>query len=92
MITVTDYWAPWCGPCNMMMPTIEKLAEEYNVPDSEVQIKKVNVDENSDEVAKVGIRSIPTLVFEKDGVEKDRRTGGNLTYSVIKELIENLKA
>ena len=65
MITVTDYWAPWCGPCKMMMPTIEKLAEEYNVPDSDVEIKKVNVDENSETAANMGIRSIPTLVFER---------------------------
>jgi len=90
MITVTDYWAPWCGPCTMLMPTIEKLAEEYNVPDSEVQIKKVNVDEDSEIAAKFGIRSIPTLVFEKNGDEVDRRTG-ILPHAKIKEIIENLK-
>lgn len=90
MITVTDYWAPWCGPCKMMMPTIEKLAEEYNVPDSKVQIKKVNVDEDSEAAAKLGIRSIPTLVFEKNGDEVDRKSG-SLPYEKIKEIIENLK-
>jgi thioredoxin 1 len=91
MITVTDYWAPWCGPCKTLMPTIEKLAEDYNVPDSEVQIKKVNVDEDSETASKFGIRSIPTLVFEKDGAEVERRSG-ILPYTKIKEIIENLKA
>jgi thioredoxin 1 len=75
----------------MMMPTIEKLAEEYNVPDSDVEIKKVNVDENPDAASNLAIRSIPTLVFEKDGEVVDRKSG-NLPYSKIKELIENLKA
>ena len=91
MITVTDYWAPWCGPCQMMMPTIEKLAEEYNVPDSNVEIKKVNVEENPEAAANLAIRSIPTLVFEKDGEVVDRKSG-NLPYAKIKEIIENLKA
>jgi thioredoxin 1 len=91
MITVTDYWAPWCGPCKVLMPTIEKLAEEYNVPDSDVQIKKVNVDEDLEASTKFGIRSIPTLVFEKDGVEVERKSG-ILPYAKIKELIENLNA
>jgi len=90
MITVTDYWAPWCGPCKTLMPTIEKLAEEYNVPDSEVQIKKVNVDEDPESADKLGIRSIPTLVFEKNGEVVDRKSG-ILPHAKIKEIIENLK-
>jgi thioredoxin 1 len=73
------------------MPTIEKLAEEYNVPDSEVQIKKVNVDEDPEAAAKFEIRSIPTLVFEKNGAVVHRQSG-ILPHAKIKELIENLKA
>lgn len=91
MITVTDYWAPWCGPCKAMMPAIEKLAEEYNTPDSDVQIKKVNVDEDPEIAASKGIRGIPTLIVEKDGVEIARRTGAQ-TLAQLTELIETAKS
>lgn len=67
MLKVIDIWAPWCGPCKMMMPTIEKLAAEFNVPDSNVTIEKLNADENPDLVKKYEVRGIPTLLFEKDG-------------------------
>lgn len=66
MLKVIDVWAPWCGPCKMMMPTIEKLAKEFNVPDSEVEIIKINADENPEAVAKYQVKGIPTLIFEKD--------------------------
>lgn len=67
MLKVIDVWAPWCGPCKMMMPTIERLAKEFNVEDSNVEILKINADENPEQVAKYGVRGIPTLLFEKDG-------------------------
>ena len=75
MLKVIDVWAPWCGPCKMMMPTIEKLAKEFNVEDSNVEILKINADENPDQVAKYQVRGIPTLLFEKDGEVVARLVG-----------------
>ena len=75
MLKVIDVWAPWCGPCKMMMPTIEKLAKEFNVEDSNVEILKINADENPDQVAKYQVRGIPTLIFEKDGEVVARLVG-----------------
>lgn len=91
MITVTDYWAPWCGPCKTMLPIIESLISEYNVPGSEIEIKKINVDDEPEAVSKFNIASIPTLVFERDGVEIDRKVG-IVQHSKLKQMIENLKS
>jgi thioredoxin 1 len=71
---VVDFWAPWCGPCRMLAPTIEKLAGEYQ---GKVKVGKMNTDENQDTPGSLRISAIPTvLVFEK-GVEKDRLVGVN---------------
>jgi len=67
-----DFYADWCGPCQTLLPTIHKLADELK---EEVVIKKVNVDENQELAAKFNIRSIPTLVFFKDGKPVDSHTG-----------------
>ena len=88
MIKVIDYWAPWCGPCKVMAPTIEKLATQY-ADNENVQIEKVNVDENMEEARASRVQSIPTLVFFKDGEEVNRLTGLK-TEAVIKEAIEAL--
>jgi thioredoxin 1 len=71
---VVDFWAPWCGPCRMLAPTIEKLAGEF---EGKVKVGKMNTDENQDTPGGLRISAIPTvLVFEK-GVEKDRLVGVN---------------
>ena len=59
-----DFWAPWCGPCNMVAPVIEALAEEY---DGKARVAKLNVDENPQVSRRLNIRSIPTLMVFKDG-------------------------
>ena len=59
-----DFWAPWCGPCRMMGPIIEQLAEEY---EGKAKVGKVNVDEEGELSQAFGVMSIPTIVFVKDG-------------------------
>ena len=61
---ILDFWATWCGPCQMVGPMIEELAEEFN---GKIIIGKVNVDENSDLPSQYGIRNIPTILFFKGG-------------------------
>ena len=59
-----DFWAPWCGPCRMMGPIIEQLAEEY---EGKAKVGKVNVDEEGELAQAFGVMSIPTIVLVKDG-------------------------
>ena len=59
-----DFWAPWCGPCRMMGPIIEQLAEEY---EGKAKVGKVNVDEEGELSQAFGVMSIPTIVLVKDG-------------------------
>ena len=61
---LVDFWAPWCGPCRMVAPVVEELAEEY---DGKVEFVKLNTDDNPKIAAKYGIRSIPTLLVFKGG-------------------------
>lgn len=71
-VSVVDFWAPWCGPCRMVAPVIEELAEQY---DGKAKICKVNTDEEQDIAVKFGIRSIPTIVFFKNGKQEDTIIG-----------------
>lgn len=61
---VADFWAPWCGPCRMVHPVLEKLAADH---DGKVSVIKVNVDENQELAARYGIMSIPTVILFKGG-------------------------
>lgn len=69
---LVDLWAPWCGPCRMVGPVIEKLAEEY---EGKVKFYKLNVDENQQTAAKYSVMSIPTLLFFKNGERADTVVG-----------------
>lgn len=69
---VVDFWAPWCGPCKMMLPIVDELAAEY---EGRVQIGKLNVDENPDTCEEYGIMNIPTMLFFKNGELVNRHIG-----------------
>lgn len=69
---LVDFWAEWCGPCKMLSPIVEELAGEY---DGKAIIASVDVDSNPAVSAKFGIRSIPTLLFFKDGEIVDKQVG-----------------
>ncbi|MBK7288012.1 MAG: thioredoxin [Flavobacteriales bacterium] len=69
---MVDFWAEWCGPCRMVGPVVEELAKEY---DGKAVIGKVNVDNNPQVAMKYGIRSIPTILFLKNGEVVDRSVG-----------------
>ncbi|MFK7786122.1 MAG: thioredoxin [Crocinitomicaceae bacterium] len=67
-----DFYADWCGPCQTLLPTVDKLSKEYN---GSVEIRKVNVDENKELAAQFNVRSIPALFFIKDNEIVDRVNG-----------------
>jgi thioredoxin 1 len=71
-VALVDFWAPWCGPCRMIAPVIEELAEDF---DGKAKICKVNTDEEQDIAVKFGIRSIPTIMFFKNGELVDQMVG-----------------
>ena len=69
---LVDYWAEWCGPCKMIAPILDQVAQEY---DGRLKIAKLNVDENQSTPAKFGIRGIPTLMLFKNGNLEAKRVG-----------------
>ncbi len=69
---LVDFWAPWCGPCRMVAPIVDELAEEY---DGRVKFVKVNTDDNIRTAVTYGIRSIPTLLVFKGGQQVDQVIG-----------------
>jgi thioredoxin 1 len=71
-VTMVDFWAPWCGPCRMIAPVVEELAEDF---EGKATIAKVNTDEEQDVAVKYGIRSIPTILFFKNGEVVDQMVG-----------------
>jgi len=82
-----DFWAEWCGPCRMVGPIIEELANEYG---NRAIVGKMNVDENDEIPGEYGIRSIPTILFFKDGVLADKYIGAgskNLLEKKLKEIL-----
>ncbi len=82
--TLVDFWAEWCGPCRMIAPSFEKLAEKYG---GEINFAKVNVDETPELAAKYGIRSIPTLLLLKDGKVAEQIVGAR-SYNELAKIVE----
>ncbi|MCC5945335.1 MAG: thioredoxin [Bernardetiaceae bacterium] len=83
---VVDFWAEWCGPCQMMMPIVDEIAKEY---EGKATICKVNVDDQAELSTKFGIRSIPTIMFFKNGEMKEKITGA-ANKKVLTERIDAL--
>jgi len=85
-LVVVDFWAEWCGPCRMITPIIDELAAEY---DGKAAIGKMNVDDNAEMPKAFGIRSIPTILFFKDGELVDKHVG-IIQKSALEEKINAL--
>lgn len=83
-LTLVDFWAEWCGPCRMVAPIIDELAEEY---DGKITVGKVNVDKEKELAMNYKIMSIPTIMLFKDGKVIERVVGAR-SKSEFKELID----
>ena len=83
---LVDFWAPWCGPCRILAPTLEDIADSYK---DKVKVLKMNVDDNQTTAAKYGIRGIPTLILYKDGKVVSTKTGGDLSKSKLTTFLDS---
>jgi len=81
---VVDFWASWCGPCKMIAPALEELADELG---DQVTIVKVDIDENPDAPSRYGVRGIPTMIMFKNGQQAATQVGA-LPKSAIKDWIQ----
>ena len=84
--TLVDFWAPWCGPCLGLTPTIEAIATEK---EGSVKVCKLNVDDNPETAAKYGIRGIPTMILFKNGEPVAQLTGAVPKQNIEEMIISN---
>ncbi|MBB4839344.1 MULTISPECIES: thioredoxin [Sphingomonas] len=82
---LVDFWAEWCGPCKMIAPALEELGEELA---DQVQIIKIDIDENPDAPTKYGVRGIPTMILFKDGQPAATQVGA-MPKSAIKQWVQS---
>ncbi len=85
---LVDFWAPWCGPCRMLAPVIEQIAQKYS---NKIRVGKINIDENPAVTGRFGILSIPTLIFFKEGKEVERMIGAMPEPALSAKIEELLK-
>jgi thioredoxin 1 len=81
---VVDFWAPWCGPCKMIAPTLEKIAKEYS---GKLVVAKVNTDEHPKWAGQFNVQGIPTMLFVANGKIIHRQTGA-LPEGMLREVVE----
>jgi thioredoxin 1 len=87
MLTVKKFSASWCGPCRALAPVINEIKGQF----TNVKFEEYDVDEAYDEATKYGIRSVPTIIMVKDGVEVERFTGTSSKMAYVNAINENLK-
>ena len=85
---LVDFWAPWCGPCRMMAPVLERLAHDRPTT---LQVAKINTDEQQELAARFNIRSIPTLILFRDGREIARQSGA-VDSSTLARWLDSVRA
>ena len=86
-LTVVDFWAEWCGPCRMVGPVVEQIAETHS---DKIKVVKLNVDENQDIAMKYGIQSIPSLMVFNKGKEVNRTVGAAPKDTYLKFINDSL--
>ncbi|NPA33035.1 MAG: thioredoxin [Aquificae bacterium] len=84
---LVDFWAPWCGPCRIIAPIIEELAEEFG---DQIKVGKLNTDENPNIAMRYGIRAIPTIILFKNGEVVDTRIGVQPKEALKQMILEHL--
>ena len=86
---VVDFWAPWCGPCRMLAPTVEAVAEKYA---GNALVVKLNVDDNPSVSQRFGIKGIPTLILFKNGREEERVVGATSEAAISRMIDKHIGA
>ncbi|UCH85664.1 MAG: thioredoxin [Candidatus Latescibacterota bacterium] len=80
---LVDFWAPWCGPCRIVDPIVEEIANDY---EGKLKVGKMNTDDNRETASKLGIMSIPTLLIFKGGKEQERIVGAQPKPSITEKI------
>lgn len=85
---IVDFWAPWCGPCKMMAPLLDQAAKDYA---GKLVVAKINIDDDSDTADSLGVQSIPSLFYFRNGQIVDK-TVGSMSAAALDEHIQELLA
>jgi thioredoxin 1 len=86
-LALVDFWAEWCGPCRLLGPTVEQIADEYS---GKVKVFKMNVDENPGTPTRFHIRGIPTVIFFKGGQMVDQLVGNHPKDTIVQAIQKNM--